>query len=132
MPLVGCRTTPLRPVNADGTCGHRIGKRHRPKLTCTPTAVPSEAVDADAKRFEADPASLTGQVLRRRWADARMMVPMTVDGAASTDTVPEFLARRRLKPGAGRLSAQWEGQAVDKRDQGRAGDLRVGEPIGSG
>jgi hypothetical protein len=70
--------------------------------------------------------------LRRRWADASMMVSVTVDGAASMATIPESLARLRLKPGAHRLSAQWEGRTVDISVQGRAGDLRVVELIGSG
>jgi hypothetical protein len=55
VPLSGCMTKPLRPVNADGTYCYRIGKSYRPKLTCTPTAVPTDAAEADAKRFEADP-----------------------------------------------------------------------------
>jgi len=128
----GCMTKPLRPANADGTYCYRIGKSYRPKLTCTPTAVPTDAVEADAKRFEAEPASLTVYVLRRRWADASLMVPVTVDGAASIATIPESLARLRLKPGEHRLSAQWEGRSVDISVQGRAGDLRVVELIGSG
>jgi len=132
VPLAGCMTKPLRPVNADGTYCHRIGKSYRPKLTCTPTAVPTDAVEADAKRFEADPASLTVYVLRRRWADASMVVPVTVDGADSMATIPESLARLRLKPGEHRLSAQWEGRTVDISVPGRAGDLRIVELIGSG
>ena len=132
VPLSGCMTKPLRPVNADGTYCHRIGKSYRPKLTCTPTAVPTDAVEADAKRFEADPAFLTVYVLRRRWGDASMMVPVSVDGAASMATIPDSLTRVRMKPGAHRLSAQWEGRTVDISVQGRAGDLRVVELIGSG
>ena len=131
-PLAGCMTKPLRSVNADGTYCHRIGKSYRPKLTCTPTAVPTDAVEAEAKRFEADPAFLTLYVLRRRWGDASMVVPVTLDGAAGVVTIPESLARLRLKPGAHRLSAQWEGRTVDISVQGRAGDLRVVELVGSG
>ena len=44
VPLAGCMTKPLRPVNADGTYCYRIGKSYRSKLTCTPTAVPTDAV----------------------------------------------------------------------------------------
>ncbi len=58
-PRAACMTKPLRPVNADGTYCHRIGQSYRPKLSCTPAAVPTDAVEAEAKRFEADPASLT-------------------------------------------------------------------------
>ena len=61
-----------------------------------------------------------------------MVVPATVDGAAGVATIPESLARLRLKPGAHRLSTQWEGRAEDISVQGRAGDLRVVELVGSG
>ena len=44
VPLAGCMTNPLRPANADGTYCYRIGKSYRSKLTCTPTAVPTDAV----------------------------------------------------------------------------------------
>jgi hypothetical protein len=116
-PLAGCMTKPLRSVNADGTYCHRIGKSYRPTLTCTPTAVPTDAVEAEAKRFEADPAALTVYVLRSRWGDA---------------TIPVSLVRLRLKPGAHRVSAQWEGRSIDMSVEGRVGDLRVVELIGSG
>jgi hypothetical protein len=42
------------------------------------------------------------------------------------------LVRLRLKPGAHRVSAQWEGRSIDMSVEGRAGDLRVVELIGSG
>lgn len=132
VPLSGCMTKPLRPVNADGTYCYRIGKSYRPKLTCTPAAVPTDAVEADAKRFDPDPSSLTVYVLRRNWSDASVIVPVTVDGTASAATIPESLVRVRLKPGAHRLSAQWEGRTVDIDVDGRAGDLRVVELVGSG
>ncbi len=131
-PLAGCMTKPLRSVNADGTYCHRIGKSYRPTLTCTPTAVPTDAVEAEAKRFEADPAALTVYVLRSRWGDASVVVPVAIDGAASAATIPVSLVRLRLKPGAHRVSAQWEGRSIDMSVEGRAGDLRVVELIGSG
>ena len=131
VPLAGCMSKPLRPVNADGTYCYRIGKSYRPTLTCTPTAVPTDAAEAEAKRFQADPASLTVYVLRRRWGDASVVVPVTVDGAASASTIPESLLRFRLRPGSHRVSAQWEGRTLDIGVEGRAGDLRVLELIGS-
>lgn len=131
-PLAGCMTKPLRSVNADGTYCHRIGKSYRPTLTCTPAAVPTDAVEADAKRFEADPTALTVYVMRSRWGDASVVVPVTIDGAASAATIPVSLVRLRLKPGAHRLSAPWEGRSADIEVQGRAGDLRVVELVGSG
>lgn len=131
-PLAGCMTKPLRPVNADGTYCHRLGKSYRPKLTCTPAAVPTDAVEAEAKRFDADPASLTVYVLRRNWGDASVVVTVTVDGAASAATIPDSLVRLRLKPGVHRLAAQWDGQSTDIAVDGRAGDLRVVRLVGSG
>lgn len=50
----GCMTKPLRPANADGTYCFRIGMSYRPTLTCTPGPIPSDAIEADAKRFEPD------------------------------------------------------------------------------
>jgi hypothetical protein len=131
-PLAGCMTKPLRAVNADGTYCYRIGKSYRPKLTCTPTAVPTDAVEAEAKRFEADPTALTVYVLRSSWGDASVAVPVNIDGTASAATIPVSLVRLRLKPGAHRVSAQWERQSIDTTVEGRAGDLRVVELIGSG
>ncbi|MDZ7813667.1 MAG: hypothetical protein U5L74_11335 [Ideonella sp.] len=131
-PLAGCMTKPLRAVNADGTYCYRIGKSYRPTLTCTPTPVPTDAVEAEAKRFQADPTALTVYLLRNRWADTSVVVPVTVDGAASAATIPVSLVRLRLKPGAHRVSAQWEGRSVDVSVEGRAGDLRVVELVGSG
>jgi len=132
VPLAGCMTRPVRSVNADGTYCYRIGKSYRPTLTCTPTAVPTDAVEAEAKRFDADPASLTVYVLRHRWGDASVVVPVTVDGVASASTVPQSLVRLRLKPGAHRVSAQWEGRSIDISVEGGAGDQRVIELIGAG
>lgn len=132
LPLAGCMTKPLSPVKADGTYCHRIGKTYRPTLTCTPSAVPTDAVEAEAKRFEPDPSFLTVYVLRRSWGDTSVVVPVTVDGTASAATIPESLVRLRLKPGAHRLSAQWDGRTVDIGVEGRAGDLRVVELVGSG
>ena len=129
--LAGCMTKPPKSVNADGTHCYRIGKSYRPKLTCTPTAVPTDAQEAEAKRFEADPASLTVYLLRRRWADISVVVPVSVDGGARVATIPESLVRLRLKPGSHRMSAQWEGRTVDIGVEGLAGDLRVIELVGS-
>jgi hypothetical protein len=131
-PLAGCISKPLQPINADGTYCHRIGRGLGRKLTCTPTAVPTDSEEAQAKRFDADPDSLSVYVLRRRWGDAGVVVPVLVDGAAAASTIPESLVRLRLRPGTHRLTAQWQGQALDVVIQGRAGDLRVVELVGAG
>jgi hypothetical protein len=57
---------------------------------------------------------------------------VAVDGATIAATIPVSLVRLRLKPGAHRVSAQWEGRSIDMSVEGRAGDLRVVELIGSG
>jgi hypothetical protein len=128
-PLAGCMSKPLRPVNADGTYCHQIGKSYSPKRTCTPTAVPTDAAEAEAKRFDADPASMTVYVLRRRWGDVGDVVPVTVNGATTVSTIPESMVRLRVKPGSHRVSAQWEGRQVDIDVEGRAGDLRIIELV---
>lgn len=132
VPLSGCMTRPPRPVNADGTYCHSVGKRPRPTLTCTPEAVPSAAVEAEAKRFEAVPGALTVYVLRRRWGDASVVVPITVDGVVRASTIPESLVRLRLKPGVHRLQATWEGRSTGIDVAGQAGEVRVVELNGSG
>jgi hypothetical protein len=130
-PLAGCMSKPLQPLNADGTYCHRIGKAYHRKSTCTPTAVPTDFAEAEAKRFDADPAALSVYVLRRRWGDASVVVPVFVDGAVAAATIPESLMRLRLRPGSHRLSAKWQGQMLDTEVQGRAGDVRCVELVGS-
>lgn len=132
VPLSGCMTKPPRPLNADGTYCHSIGKRPRNKLTCTPEAVPSDGVEAEAKQFAAAPGALTVYVLRRRWGDASVVVPITVDGVVRASTIPESLVRLRLKPGAHRLLAEWEGRSTGIDVAGQAGEVRMVELNGSG
>lgn len=132
LPLAGCMTKPIRPVNADGTYCHRIGRSYRPKLTCTPEAIPTAAVEAEAKRFEGMAGALTVFVLRRSWGDASVVVPVTVDGAAGAATIPESLVRMRLAPGKHSLSAKWDGLSADIAIDGQAGEVRVVELKGSG
>lgn len=132
VPLSGCMTKPPRPLNVDGTYCHSVGKRPRNKLTCTPAAVPSASVEAEAKQFAAAPGALTVYVLRRRWGDASVVVPITVDGVVRASTIPESLVRLRLKPGAHRLLTEWEGRSTGIEVVGQAGDVRVVELNGSG
>lgn len=75
----GCMTPPARPVEADGTYCHRIGKSYRQKLTWTTTQVPSEAVEAGAKRFEPSRGAAMLYIVRRRWGDTANRVPVSVD-----------------------------------------------------
>lgn len=123
VPLAGSTTKPLQYVNADGSGCHRIGRSYPPKLTCTPTAVPTDVAEAEAKSFDADATSLTVYVLRHRWGDASVLVPVTVDGEVSASTIPDSLVSLRLKPGSHRVSAPWDGQTVE---------ISVVDLIGSG
>ncbi len=132
LPLVGCMTKPVQPVNADGTYCDRIGKAYRPKLTCTPEAIPTAAVEAEAKRFEGTAGALTVFVLRRSWGDASVVVPVTVDGAVGAATIPESLVRIRMAPGKHRLSAKSDGLSADIDIEGQAGEVRFVELKGSG
>jgi hypothetical protein len=132
LPLAGCMTKPIRPVNADGTYCHRSGKSYRPKLTCTSEAIPAAAVEAEAKRFEGMAGVLTLFVLRRSWGDATVVVPVTVDGVVGAVTIPESLVRIRLAPGKHSLSAKWDGLCGDIAIDGQAGEVRVVELKGSG
>lgn len=131
LPLVGCMTKPLQPVRADGTYCHKIGKSYRQKLTCTTEAVPSNDVEALAKRFEPNADALTVYVLRKRWGDARNLVVASIDGRRQVTTIPESLVRIRLKPGEHRLALSWDGSSSDFVVAGAAGEVRFVELVGS-
>lgn len=127
----GCMTKPMRPANADGTYCFRIGKSYRPTLTCTPSAIPSESIEADAKRFEPTPGKLTVYLVRKRWGDAKNVVRVSSDGASSVDTVPETFARWRLTAGSHRITATWPEGSASLEIAGAAGDVVFVEVIGS-
>jgi hypothetical protein len=126
----GCMTKPPRPANADGTYCFRIGKRYRPVLTCTPTPIPPEQVEADAKRFEPTPGRLTVYVVRKRWGDTKNVVRIGGDDAAA-DTVPYSFVRWRLAAGSHRLTATWSEGSVSLDVTGTAGDVVYVEVIGT-
>jgi hypothetical protein len=122
---------PLRPANADGTYCFRTGKSYRPTLSCTPVPIPSEQVEADAKRFEPTSGKLTVYLIRKRWGDSMNVLRVSSDGSAPIDIVPESFARWRLPPGNRRLTVAWpEGSAILDID-GAAGDVVFIEVIGS-
>lgn len=108
--LSGCITPPARPVEADGTYCHRIGKSYRLKRTCTAMPVPSEAVEAGAKRFEPSPEATMLYIVRRRWGDTANRVPVAVDDRTPVLTIPDSLVRVRLQPGSHRVALDWEGR----------------------
>lgn len=129
--LPGCMTKPLQPVRADGTYCYAYGRAYRQQFTCTIGPVPPASVEADAKRFQADPAALTIYVVRRRWLDSNDAVPLTVDGHEPITTVPLSLVRLRLRPGTHQLSVAWDSRFAGLRVEGSAGDVRFVELTGT-
>lgn len=127
----GCMTKPLRAANADGTYCFRIGKSYRPTLTCTPAPIPSEAIEADAKRFDPAPGKLTVYLVRKRWGDAKNVVRVSSDGSPAVDTVPESFARWRLHAGSHRLTVAWPEGSASLDVAGAAGEVVFIEVIGS-
>lgn len=129
--LAACASKPIRPLNADGTWCHRVGKAPRYKRTCTSAPVPPPTVEADAKRFAASADKFTVYVVRKRWADAANVVKLTVDGGAQAETVPESFVRLRLPPGEHVLRANWSDGEAQTMVRGAAGEIRVVELAGS-
>src|SRR5574343_2066794 len=95
VPLSGCMTKPLRPVNADGTYCYRIGKSYRPKLTCTPTPVPAAQVESQARDCGGSADRLTVYLVRKRWGNTEHVISVSTPGTAPAQTVPESFARLR-------------------------------------
>lgn len=122
--LTGCMTKPLQPVRPDGTYCYAYGRAYLQRFTCTTEAVPTPAVEAEAKRFQPDPAALTVYVVRRRWLDSVEAVPLTVDSQETIRTVPLSLVRLRLRPGKHDLSVSWDSRFAGLRVEGNAGDVR--------
>ncbi len=121
--LSGCRSLSARPVVADGTYCHRIGKSYRQKRTCTALAVPFDATEADAKRFE--PASDAGTlyIVRRRWGDTANRVPVPLDDRPALLTIPDSVVRVRLRPGDHQVAIEWEAKHQIKTVSMRAGEV---------
>jgi hypothetical protein len=126
----GCMTKPLRPANADGTYCFRIGKSYRPKLTCTPSPIPTAQVEADVKRFEPTSDKLTVYLVRKRWGDTENLVRVGREGAPAVDMVPESFARWRLPAGSHRLTATWPEGSTDLDIAGSSGEVIFVEVIG--
>jgi hypothetical protein len=127
----GCMTKPMQPANPDGTYCFATGKWHSRKLTCTPTPIPPESVEAEARRFEPAPRLLTVYVIRKRWGDTVNPVRLTVDGGAPVVTTPESFVRLRMRPGPHTFTAAWSEGTAELAVDGSAGDVRVVELVGS-
>lgn len=118
-----------RRVNDQGQFCFRAGKSRN--QTCTTEPVPPEVVEADVKRFEPDAGRLTVFVVRKRWADAVNRIDLRVGGIVPVTTVPESLVRLRLAPGRHQLALTWNGVDVTTVVEGRAGEVRFVEIVGS-
>ncbi|WP_428420465.1 hypothetical protein [Methylibium sp.] len=127
----GCATSPARPVEADGTYCHRVGKTYRQTLTCTALPVPSAAVEADAKRFEATPEAGMLYIVRRRWGDMANRVPVFVDDQPAVLTIPYSVVRVRLRPGNHQVVIEWEAKRHVTYVNARAGEVLFVEVEGS-
>ena len=127
----GCMTKPLRPANADGTYCFRIGKSYRPTLTCTPAPIPSEQVEADAKRFEPTPGKLTVYLVRKRWGDAKNVVRVSSDGAAPSTPCRNPSRAGGFPRAAAALPSAWPEGSANLDIAGAAGEVVFVEVIGS-
>ena len=129
--LSGCTTPPTRPVEADGTYCHRIGKSYRQKLTCTAAQAPSEATETSAKRFERSPGAAMLYIVRRRWDDTSNRVPVSVDDRQPVLTIPISPVRVRLQPGNHQVAIEWEGRRHIRSFAVAAGEVMFVEVDGS-
>lgn len=127
----GCMTKPVWPANPDGTYGFAVGKWYRRTLTCTPTPIPPESVDAEAKRFRPALDQLTVYVVRKRWGNVINEGRLAVDNGAPVVTTPESFMRLRLQSGPHRFTAAWSEGSTELVVSGAAGEVRVVELVGS-
>ena len=127
----GCMTKPMRPVNPDGTYCFAVGRTTRRKLTCTPTPIPPESVEIEAKRFEPAADLLSVYVIRKRWGDVTNQVQLKVDNGAPVVMTPESFVRLRLRPGTHQLTATWGDGTSSLAITGAAGNLLFVELGGS-
>ncbi len=116
-------------MNDQGQFYYRAGKSRT--RTCTTEPVPPQLVEADVKRFKPDAGRLTVFVVRKRWGDAVNRIDLRVDGVAPVTTVPESFVRLRLAPGRHQFTMTWNGVNVSTAVEGRAGEVRIVEIVGS-
>lgn len=129
--LGGCASPPARPAEANGTYCYRIGKSYRQTLTCTAPPVPSEATEADAKRFEPTTDAGTLYIVRRRWSDTANRVSVFVDDQPGVLTIPDSIVRDRLRPGNHVAVIEWEAKHQVASVAVRAGEVLFVEIDGS-
>lgn len=127
----GCMTKPMQPANADGTYCFATGKWHSRKLTCTPTPIPTAAVETEAKRLEPAADALTLYVVRKSWGDTINQVQLALDDGGPVATTPESFVRLRVRPGSHRLTATWPEGTAALAVTGAAGEVKLVELVGS-
>lgn len=104
--LLGCASTEPNISRRGGPYCYR-NVRKRP-IVCTSELTPGLEVEAEAKRFEADPDALTVYVVRSGWGDTRHLVAVSVDDSRPIETVPQSMVRMRLQAGVHRLVFDFE------------------------
>lgn len=120
--LAGCATPPVADPTAEAPHCHKTNRGR--VLECTSAPAPSLQADAQAKRFDPDPAALTVYVVRRNWGDGRHVVKVQADNGPLAETLPDTMVRLRLRPGAHAIAFEFEGQRQGTRVEGQAGDVR--------
>lgn len=121
--IVGCASTAPEPTIP---C-FRVGKS---KKTCMTEAAPSAERQVAARRFEPAPRALTVYIVRDRWADARHLVPIEIDGRVA-QTLPMSFVRAQVAPGRHVVRLNFEGSTSSIDVEGRAGEIVVVDLAGS-
>ena len=127
--LGGCGSTPQVPLGDHRTYCLTEGRLRR--TVCTPEPIPSEMVEAEAKRFEPAAGWLTVFIVRAAWIDSARVLTVTIDEATNIGTLPHSLIRVRLKPGEHMLGFEWNNRPHRIPVRGMAGEVRFVELAGS-
>jgi len=120
--LLGCASTEPDVSRRSGPYCYR-NARKRP-VVCTSESTPGLEVEAEAKRFEADPGALTIYVVRSGWGDTRHLVAVSVDDSHPIETVPQSMVRMRLRAGAHRITYAFEQDRGAIEVSGAPGQVR--------
>ena len=120
--LLGCASTGSDVSRRSGPYCYR-NARNRP-VVCTSESTPGLDVEAEAKRFEADPDALTVYVVRSGWGDTRHLVAVSVDDSGPIETVPQSMVRMRLRAGVHRIAYDFEKDRGVIQVSGTPGEVR--------
>lgn len=120
--LLGCASTESDVSRRGGPYCYR-NARKRP-IVCTSESTPGLDVEAEAKRFDADPGALTVYVVRSGWGDTRHLVAVSVDDSRLIETVPQSMVRMRLRAGVHRIAYAFERDHGVIEVHGAAGQVK--------